>query len=830
MPSTEYSFEFTHATYLFGMIALAWVAAVAAVSLAHLGRGRQLALIIVRATSVALLVTALAGLTLISPSQKSFVVLAVDESKSIGDEAAARANEFIDQARNQQGDDRLRIIRFSGDLGPMATSLETAVRRATASIPASFSPHIVLLTDGLETEGDVMRAALTSDVPISTVPLPHSEAVEVQLTSLTAPAEIRRGESFFLDVVIHATHAGEGVLEVFENDHLIVSEPHHLDEGENSFRFRHTVSGGQARMTARVREISDTQLGNNLAETFVYTSGEPSVLLIQREPERANHLRWALEEEGIAVEVRSSIGFPESLIELEAFDLVILADVPATELSDHQVETLRHYVDIMGGGLIVIGGEQSFGLGGYYGSALEEMLPLRSDFERDDEKPSLAMVLTIDRSGSMTGEKIELAKDAAKGAVELLGANDSVGVLAFEGDAFWVSEIHPCTDKNYILDRIARLTAGGGTDLYQALNEAFLALGAANSKLKHCIVLSDGNSPPGDYDSLVSAMEAAQITVSTVAVGDEADRELLQRVAETGRGRYYFCEDASAVPQVFARETIAASRSALHEEPFLPLLMRPTPVMEDIDFETAPFLLGYVGTRPKPTSELILATESGEPLLAWWRFGLGTVAAFTSDASSRWAAEWLNWPGYSRFWAQLVRHAMRPSESRNVELALESEKGQTRIVLDMVDDRGEFINAATTEVDVIEENGDVETEGISQTAPGRYETVIKTSPAQATQFQVRQSLHGRPRYRASRAVAASYPEELRMQPPNIALLKQIAAATGGRFNPSPEEIFLPLGTTGQKLTPLWSWLLTIAAVLNVIDVALRRVGMAGGSP
>lgn len=825
MPSTDYSFELIHTTYLYGLIALAWVVGVAAVSLTQLGRTRSLASTFTRATSIALLVAALAELSLVVPAHDAFVVIAVDESQSIDAEAGGQANEFIEQARKQQGGNRLEVGKFNGQSGSLATNLEEAIRRATAKIPAGYAPHVVLLTDGQETEGDAFQAALTCEVPISTVPLERHTSDEVQLTSLTAPAEVRSGEPFNVEVILDSTREGEGVIELYENDHLIVSETQKVTEGQTHYRFRHSLNGGQVCITAVVRDFPDTQLNNNKAETFVFTLGEPNVLLIQTEPERANHLRWALEEEGLAVQVRPTIGLPESLAELESFDLIMLADVPALELSDQQVKALRQYVELLGGGLVVIGGEQSFGLGGYYGSALEELLPLRSDFERDEEKPSMAMVLAIDRSGSMTGEKIELAKDAAKGAVELLGVNDSVGVLAFEGDAFWVSEIHPCTDKNYILERISRITAGGGTELYQALNEVFLALGASNANLKHCIVLSDGNSPPGDYDSLVSAMNAARITVSTVAVGEEADRELLQRIAETGQGRYYFCEDASSVPQVFARETIAASRSALHEEPFLPVLMRPTRVLDDIEIETAPFLLGYVGTRPKPTSELILATESGEPLLAWWRLGLGTVAAFTSDASSRWAAEWLDWPGYSRFWAQLARHAMRSQETRDAELALESDQGQAKIILDVVDERGEFINQADTEVDVIGATGQVETIELTQTAPGRYETVVETSPEKTTQLQVRQALYGRPRYRASRAVAASYPEELRVQPPNLTLLKQIASASGGRFDPSPKEIILPLGTPGLRMTPLWPWLLVLAAAFNVLDVAFRRIGM-----
>jgi len=661
MPSTDHALEFTHASYLHGLVvAIAWLVLLGIFSQASLGRGKQIGLLLIRSSVVVLLVAALAGISWISPNADPFVVFAIDESASIGDAARQYAAKFIKDLRARRGTHPLALVRFADDVGPVSTTgdakataplnrlgtdLAAAIRRAATSIPTSYAPRIVLLSDGRETKGNAMQAALIGGVPIFTVPLPGNDAPEVLVAALEAPSEIRTGEPFFIDVIVHASLENDGFVDIYEDDHLLVSQPYHLAAGETRLRFRHSLTNRrQARITASLRDFRDTRLDNNTVEVILHAAGKPTVLLIQREPESSNHLRWALEEEGIAVDARPVSGLPESLTQLEAFDLLILVDVPALAIRPRQVESIRHYVETLGGGLLVIGGEQAFGLGGYYGSAFEEMLPLRSDFERDQEKPSLTMVLAIDKSGSMTGEKMELVKDAARGAVELLGENDSVGVLAFEGDTFWVSDIHPCTDKNYILERIARLSAGGGTNLYPALNEAYLALEAANSKLKHCIVLSDGNSTPGDFDTLVAAMAAASITVSTVAVGLEADRELLQRIAETGRGRYYFCENAASVPQVFARETIVASRSALHEEPFLSHVVRATPVLANIDLEAAPFLLGFVGTRPKATSEVILATDSDEPLLAWWRFGLGTTVAFTSDASSRWAAELLDWP------------------------------------------------------------------------------------------------------------------------------------------------------------------------------------------
>ncbi len=359
------------------------------------------------------------------------------------------------------------------------------------------------------------------------------------------------------------------------------------------------------------------------------------------------------------VDVRPPRGAPDNLAELQNYDLMVLSNVPATSLSLRQMEVARTYVRDLGGGLIMLGGDQSFGLGGYYKTTLEEILPVRSDFEKEKEKPSLAMMLVIDKSGSMGGEKIEMAKEAARAAVELLGPSDKVGVLAFEGENFWVSELHPCTDKGFVLDRIAGLEAGGGTNMAPAMEEAHETLQSAVAKLKHVIILTDGISAPGDFEGIAQAMAADRITVSTVALGGDADQTLLEEIARIGNGRFYLADDAAQVPQIFAKETVTASKSAINEQPFSPAIVRPTQVLSEIRLDEAPFLLGYVVTRPKPTAEVILATESGDPLLAWWRYGLGMSVAFTSDAKARWAAEWLTWPQFGQFWAQVVRHAIR---------------------------------------------------------------------------------------------------------------------------------------------------------------------------
>src|SRR5262245_45108475 len=255
------------------------------------------------------------------------------------------------------------------------------------------------------------------------------------------------------------------------------------------------------------------------------------------------------------------------------------------------------------------------------------------------------------------------------------------------------------------MDKISAIEAGGGTVMAPAMEAAFEALRDTVAKLKHVIILTDGISEPGPFEEISQNMATARITCSTVGVstgGEEVDEKLLQEIARIANGRYYYTDDPSNVPQIFAKETVAASKSAINEQPFLPQTVRPTQVLNEIDFAAAPFLLGYVTTRPKPTSAFILATEKGDPLLAWWRYGLAKTAAFTSDAKSRWAAEWLSWPGYSKFWAQVVRHAMRKSETKGAVVEVAQRGGKATVTLDAVDARGKFLNKADTELTLID--------------------------------------------------------------------------------------------------------------------------------
>ncbi len=444
------------------------------------------------------------------------------------------------------------------------------------------------------------------------------------------------------------------------------------------------------------------------------------------------------------------------------------------------------------------------------------------------------MVLVVDRSGSMAGQKLEMAKEAAKAAAELLGPKDQIGVICFDENHYWVSQLQPASNKGRIADEISGIQVGGGTSLYPPMEEAYQSLVNAVSKLKHVIVLTDGISNPGDFEGLAQNMASARITCSTVGVGDGAANDLLETIARIGQGRHFAATDPASLPQIFAKETLTVSKAAINEQPFIPQVIRPTQALAGIDFESAPFLLGYVMTRPKPTCELILASEQGDPVLAWWRYGLGTTVAFTSDAKSRWAAEWLTWPGYSKFWAQTIRHAMRKNDAKGITVEVVQRARRATVTLDAVDPSGRFLNGADSEITVIDPQLGERKLVLNQTAPGRYVAEFDTphSGAYHLNLSQRAANGGAVIHQQTRGLTVGYSDELRLRPTNTELLQQIASATGGRFDPKPSEALLDAPSASgsprlaQQTRPLWPELVMLALVLFVLDVALRRIDMS----
>jgi Ca-activated chloride channel homolog len=544
-----------------------------------------------------------------------------------------------------------------------ATKLTDALQAAKLLYPANRAKQLILMSDGMATDGtpgpalnDLMHDGMNVQF-FCMAQLDKPEAAIVEFSGDRTAAYL--GEKVRLSAKITANRDMQGTLKFINRNVVVKAVPVMLHKEQSQLISDEFViddkSSGVWR--AELSTVEDYFPFNNSALYSLDIKGRMKVLALHVRPIEMRPFVRAMQKQDIAVEVRGRMGCPADIKEMLDFDVIILADFPATAMSVRQMEMLRLYVRDYGRGLIMTGSENSFGLGGYYKTPVEDVLPVISRYEKEKELPSLGMVLVIDKSGSMNGIKISLARQAGKAAVELLGHRDYIGVVAFDGQPLVIAEMTSAVSAGQVAAAIDSIAAGGGTNLYPAMVKGKEMLDRTSAKIKHMIVLSDGQSMPGDFDGITADMAGSGITVSTVALGAGAHRTLMSRIAELGRGRYYETMEADNVPRIFARETIRASRSAIKEEPFGVIKVGDADFLNGIDFSDAPYLLGYVMTRTKPMTEIQLLCEKGDPLLASGQFGLGKGISFTSDLTAKWSSEWLEWKSFGKFWAQVIRSA-----------------------------------------------------------------------------------------------------------------------------------------------------------------------------
>jgi len=421
--------------------------------------------------------------------------------------------------------------------------------------------------------------------------------------------------------------------------------------------------------------------------------------------------------------------------------------------------------------------------------------------------------------------KLDLAKEAAHLVVDLLDERNEVGVMSWDTEFIWDAPVRSAKDRQAIHHAVATIKAGGGTDGYPALKESYAVLFERPALLKHVIFLSDGQMTRGDFQGLLRRMAKDKITVSTVAIGKDADVQLMVDIAKWGRGRFYYTEDSQTIPRIFTLETQLASKASLIEQPFKPQLTSPNhEAMQEIDWKNVPPLGGYVATTLKSTAELVLMSHQEDPVLATWRYGLGRTAAFTSDAKAKWAVLWLRWRDFNKFWSQLVRWTLRSGSRSDTVALVERHEDLGEIVVDAVDTKGEFINFLDSQVGVVAPNRERTVIDLEQVGPGRYRG----------RFPVTQEgvyLVGMAQRRGDRVIGSQlaglvvpYAQELRDLGVDEALLRELAELTGGSALETPRDAFLKGRRRSRITVEVWPWLVGLVAVLLIPDIGLRRLG------
>jgi Mg-chelatase subunit ChlD len=857
---------FAYPWYLVCLLALAPVAWLWWRGRNPIRRWREAASLALRVAILALLVLGLAGLQWVQASDELAVVFLMDVSDSIDAVAREQAIAFMRAALQGMGqDDRAALVLFGADalverpmsqareLGELLsipatahTDVGKAVRLGLALLPATAQRRLVLLSDGQANVSGgetAARLASTSGVRLYAVPLPARSGEEAWLDAVEVPGVLYEGETFSVLVRVRSLVSQPALVRLFADDVLVAEEAVLLHPGLNTYLFDLSAGlPGFSTFTAQLVPRDDSFFQNNALGAFALVKGAPRVLVVARPPyldedsglmvDDAEALALALERAGLHVEQSTPAYMPADLASLGEYASLVLVNVPAPALSPRQMDLIQAYVRDVGRGLVCVGGEESYGVGGYYKTPLEETLPVDMIIKDRDRVPPLAIVFAIDKSGSMDMaaaqggvRKIELAKEAILRSLELLTPGDQVGVVAFESSAKWVWALADLTDVAAVQQQVSTLRAGGGTDIYAGLSAAVAALEGADAQLKHVILLTDGGASQEGLSELAMRLQAANGTLSTVGVGQDT-ASFLQSLALDGGGRYHFTDSPSSIPQIFVQETMLAQRAYIVEETFYPSLAGRSAIVQGIP--AVPALHGYVATSTKPAAQMILASGLEDPILAQWQYGLGRAVAWTSDAKGKWAQTWVQWEQFPRFWAQAVRWTIVEQDESGLEAQIADRGERTHVTVDVVREEGGYGDNLDVEAHLISPSLERETVTLRQTAPGQYEGDFRPEEEGVYLVRIVASPRGdgeAPSLTDVTGFVRTYSPEYRTFGTDEATLHRLAEAGGGALLEDPAQVFARAEDQEvvRTYTDVWPWLLGVAVCLLPLDVAVRRV-------
>ncbi|MEO0604908.1 MAG: glutamine amidotransferase, partial [Myxococcota bacterium] len=578
---------------------------------------------------------------------------------------------------------------------------------------------------------------------------------------------------------------------------------------------------------------ADARSQNNQGITTVRVAGKPAVLIVADAPPDARPLAQVMEKQGLDVRTVDATQMPATLSALRPYAAVVLVDVPAYAMARTTQESLESYVRDLGRGLLMVGGDTSFGVGGWYASPIERALPVRMDISDKAQLPQLAMIIALDKSCSMggfEGSKLGIAKEAALQTAALLSDRDQLGLVSFDAASSWISPLRPMGGRRGAFENdVASLRAGGGTDIYPAVKTAVNALRNTDAALRHIIVISDGMTTPGDYESLIRpAHRNDDITLTAVTVGSDADQDLMRDLARWGGGQAYLAVDKRAVPAIFTRETLLARRSFLIEEPFTPQFAGVSDLTRGLAPGDLPTLGGFVTTEAKERAVVALTTTSDPPapLLAHWRYGLGRAVAFTSDTGVRWGPGWVGTASYTQLWTQISRWLVGGSGDQGVQLSTSIEEGDLVVTADAYATDGGFANFLSGQARVVAPDLTVHTLDLRQVGPGRYQARMPVDQDGSWLTGVQLAKDDTVVGQAVTEAVQPYSPEFRRQGRGRALVQELASLGGGAILTDPSVVFAPPEVLRTVPRPLWPWLVGLAAFLLLADVAVRRLLLA----
>lgn len=819
-------------------------------------RWRRSTTLILRTLALLCFVLALAGLHTNHREEVLAVAFLLDVSESVPTEEQHRGIDIINAAIDElQPTNLYSVIPFAAQstastsmrskmeqpnfspnilseaaLDYNATDTASALHLAMRILPDDRQKRIVLLSDGLQNAGDLnplLNLAQASGIEIFTIPLNSERADEVWVRDLHLPSQVISGQTFTVRAIVEST--GTKPVEIhLHRDGAPVSDPRSitLKPGKQEIRIPDQQINKHGNYTYQFKiSVQDAILENNEAYGYVSVNGEPHALYVGSDAGQAEMLKGVLESGGFAVDIVSPHEFSTELADLRSSAVVILSNVSADDLPDSRMDLIESYVRDLGKGLVVIGGERAFGMGGYHDTPLERVLPV--EMTPRQRKESLALMFVIDTSGSMANyvgadQKIQLAIEGIRAGVRELDKEDMAGVIGFAAKIGL--DISPTTDHGRIIREVGGLAPTGGTKMYPALNRAYEKLKAVDAKQKHLILLSDGRSD-GDFDTLAERIAAGDIYVTTIAIGDAA-QNLMQAIAERGGGNYVAVHNVNQLPKILADE-VRQTQKYMIQEDFQPIISeKGSAIMASI--LQVPRLRGYIATSEKEYAQVYIRSPQEHPILAVWHYGFGKSVAFTSDVKPGWAAEWIEWEQFGKFWGQVVNWAAPiHGDSRDFDLDVSHRGGVGQVVIDIAN--AEAISSIQSfDVRVAPPTAVGEVVEMHRETPTRFSgkfSIGETGVYLVTAQMKRDGLVFGSRHAS---FALSYPTEYGEFETNHQLLGAIANRTNGIYEPTPKQIAKHTGSAVETSKSLSHVLLIAGVLIFVLEMILRRFSMASG--
>ena len=843
-------------------------------SLAGLDAVRRILATALRCVLLILLALCLAGIERVLRNENLTVFFLMDRSHSVRAHEEA-AEQYVREVAETMGPhDRLGFIDFArhayleqlpmeggffvppGRLPAITdtdrTDLGGAVRLAMAMFPHDTSKRIVLLSDGNDNMGDVLgeiRRAGADGIPIDVVPLRYEHANEVYFDRMIAPTYAEKGEQVPIRMILRSHRSVTGKLSLTHNGQLVALPTEYakvsLRPGTNTFFIKLPVNTAGTQTYEATFHPEDSALDgialNNTGSAFSFVAGQSPALLITSNPAYEAELVAALRRENVDIEVKSETELGDfGLLEMMNYSTIVLSNVAAAAFTDDQQKSLAAYVKDVGSGLIMLGGPESFGAGGWIGSPVEEVMPVSFEIKHKRVIPRGALVLIMHSCEVPRGNYY--ATEMAKKSVDTISSQDYIGVIAYTyspGGTNWEVPLGLNSNRNAVKAKIDRIQVGDMPDFGAPMEMAYKELATGRGKdaaQKHIIMFSDGDPQPPSQ-KLINDFVAAKITVSTIGIGWGAHvmEPTMRDIAQKTGGRYYAARNPNELPQIFAKESKVVRRPLIIEEPFQPQIVDPTSDLLGGISSTSegfPPLGGMVLTSAKSSPHVVVpmirATEDGEdPVLAHWQYELGKTVAFTSGYWPAWGKQWTSWPRFAKFFGQMVRWTMRQESPANFDSYTRIEGNRGWIVIDALDKNADYLNDLQLRTKLIGPDNAAIAQSFKQTGPGHYEAEFDVE--KAGQYLANVQIFDGANHLGTLRTGMSVPfsPEFRDLSANESLLRQVVEATGGRWLEGPAKdakIFEHNLPPSVSRRPAWDWMLAwLFLPAFLLDVAVRRL-------